>query len=48
VGELTADLVCYGGSKHPDIDNRDIRWERFSQGDLLTSPHPYDGAAEMR
>jgi glycine/D-amino acid oxidase-like deaminating enzyme len=48
VGELTADLVCFGGSKNPDIDHHDFRWERFSEGQLLLSPHPYEGAAEMR
>jgi sarcosine oxidase, subunit beta len=48
VGELVADLVCHGTSRHPDVDHRDFRWERFSEGDLLTSPHPYTGAGQMR
>jgi sarcosine oxidase subunit beta len=45
---LAADLVCYGASKHPDIDDADFRWERFANGDLLVSPHPYAGAGQMR
>jgi sarcosine oxidase subunit beta len=48
VGELMADLVCYGASKHPDVDHRDFRWERFAEGALLSSPHPYIGAGQMR
>jgi sarcosine oxidase subunit beta len=48
VGDLAADLVCYGASKHPDIDDADFRWERFANGDLLVSPHPYAGAGQMR
>jgi sarcosine oxidase, subunit beta len=48
VGELMADLICKGQSRHPDIDHRDFRWDRFSTGDLLVSPHPYVGAGQMR
>jgi sarcosine oxidase subunit beta len=48
VGELAADLVCKGVSRHPDIDHRDFRFDRFAEGDLLTSPHPYVGAGQMR
>jgi sarcosine oxidase, subunit beta len=48
VGELMADLIVAGASRHPDIDHRDFRWERFSEEELLVSPHPYVGAGEMR
>jgi glycine/D-amino acid oxidase-like deaminating enzyme len=48
VGELMADLIVTGSSRHADIDHRDFRWERFSQEDLLVSPHPYVGAGQMR
>ncbi len=48
VGELAADLVSSGASRHSDIDHRDFRFERFAQGDRLTSPHPYVGAGQMR
>jgi sarcosine oxidase subunit beta len=48
VGELAADLVSTGVSRYPDVDHRDFRFERFAQGDLLTSPHPYVGAGQMR
>jgi glycine/D-amino acid oxidase-like deaminating enzyme len=48
VGDLMADLVCEGVSADPDIDEADFRLERFAEGALLTSPHPYAGAGEMR
>jgi sarcosine oxidase subunit beta len=48
VGELVADLICKGASRHADIDHRDFRYERFAEADLLTSPHPYVGAGQMR
>ena len=48
VGELMADLIVEGSSRHPDIDHRDFRWERFDEEDLLVSPHPYVGAGQMR
>jgi sarcosine oxidase, subunit beta len=48
VGELAADLICKGSSRHPDVDHRDFRLERFEEGDLLTSPHHYVGAGQMR
>ncbi|HWE69793.1 MAG TPA: FAD-dependent oxidoreductase, partial [Acidimicrobiales bacterium] len=48
VGELAADLVCKGASRHPDIDHRDFRFDRFAEGEPLTSPHPYVGAGQMR
>jgi sarcosine oxidase, subunit beta len=48
VGELVGDLICKGASRHPDVDHRDFRYDRFAEGDLLTSPHPYVGAGQMR
>ena len=36
-------LVQKGG-----IEAHDFRLERFAEGDLLTSLHPYVGAGEMR
>jgi sarcosine oxidase subunit beta len=48
VGELVADLVCKGASRHPDIDHRAFRLERFAEGALLTSTHSYVGAGQMR
>jgi len=47
-GELMADLMVKGQSRHADIDHRDFRWDRFASGDLLVSPHPYVGAGQMR
>ncbi|WP_019973445.1 FAD-binding oxidoreductase [Mycobacterium sp. 141] len=48
VGELVADLVQYERSTDPNICERDFRLERFAEGDLLTSAHPYTGASQMR
>ena len=48
VGELMADLITSGRSRHPDVDHNDFRWERFAAGDHLVSPHPYTGAGQMR
>ena len=48
VGQLMADLITRGESRHGDIDRRDFRWERFAEEDPLVSPHPYVGAGEMR
>jgi sarcosine oxidase subunit beta len=48
VGDLVADLVLEGDSTDPDIPASDFRLERFAEGDLLTSLHPYVGAGEMR
>jgi sarcosine oxidase subunit beta len=48
VGELAADLVLQGSSQYPGVDHHDFRLERFAEGDLLTSPHPYVGAGQMR
>jgi sarcosine oxidase subunit beta len=48
VGELMADLIVSGASRHPDIDHLNFRWQRFGDEDLLTSPHPYLGAGQMR
>ena len=48
VGELMADLIVAGASRHPDVDHRDFRWERFGDENLLVSPHPYVGAGQMR
>jgi sarcosine oxidase subunit beta len=43
-----ADLIVSGASRHPDIDHLNFRWQRFGDEDLLTSPHPYLGAGQMR
>ncbi|HEY1651698.1 MAG TPA: FAD-binding oxidoreductase [Acidimicrobiales bacterium] len=48
VGELMADLVVRGTSRHADVDHRDFRWERFGEEDPLVSEHPYAGAGQMR
>jgi sarcosine oxidase, subunit beta len=48
VGELMADLITTGESRHPEIDHRDFRWDRFATDDHLVSPHPYAGAGQMR
>lgn len=48
VGDLAADLVLEGDSTDPDIPASDFRLERFAEGKLLSSPHPYVGAGEMR
>ena len=48
VGDLVADLVLEGESTDPDIPASDFRLERFADGTLLTSLHPYAGAGEMR
>ncbi len=48
VGELMADLIVHGQSRHDDVDDRDFRPERFAEDQLLTSPHPYVGAGQMR
>jgi glycine/D-amino acid oxidase-like deaminating enzyme len=48
VGDLVADLICDGISHAPDVAADDFRPGRFGTGDLLTSPHPYAGAGEMR
>ncbi len=48
VGELVADLVLDGESRDPAVPASDFRLGRFAGGDLLTSPHPYVGAGEMR
>jgi sarcosine oxidase subunit beta len=48
VGDLVADLVCDGDSRDPRIPARDFRLGRFAEDALLTSPHPYTGAAQMR
>ena len=48
VGDLVADLVMEGDSTDPDIPAADFRLERFAEGALLTSLHPYVGAGEMR
>ncbi len=48
VGELMADLMTTGRSRHPDIDPNDFRLERFASHDHLVSPHPYAGAGQMR
>lgn len=48
VGELMADLLVHGRSRHADVDPRDFRWQRFGEEDLLVSEHPYVGAGQMR
>ena len=48
VGRLVADLVVDGTSSDPDIPAEDFRLSRFAEGALLTSPHPYVGAGQMR
>ena len=48
VGELMADLIIHGHSRLSGVDHRDFRWERFGEEQLLTSPHPYIGAGQMR
>ena len=48
VGELMADLITVGKSRHPDVDHHDFRWNRFATDDFLVSPHPYAGAGQMR
>jgi sarcosine oxidase subunit beta len=48
VGELMADLICHGTSRHGDVDERDFRWDRFARAEPLVSPHPYAGAGQMR
>jgi sarcosine oxidase subunit beta len=48
VGELMADVITMGHSRHLDIDHTQFRWERFSAHDHLVSPHPYAGAGQMR
>jgi sarcosine oxidase subunit beta len=48
VGELMADIVLDGRSRHADIAAADFRLERFAEGRPLRSPHPYRGAGEMR
>jgi sarcosine oxidase, subunit beta len=48
VGELMADLMTKGISRHDDIDHFDFRWDRFRDRDYLVSPHPYVGAGQMR
>jgi sarcosine oxidase subunit beta len=47
-GELMADLIVSGQSRHADIDHLDFRWDRFADDDLLVSPNPYVGAGQMR
>ncbi len=48
VGDLLADLVLEGDSTDADIPLSDFRLERFAEGNLLSSSHPYAGAGEMR
>ena len=48
VGRLVADLVVDGASSVPETPASDFRLSRFAEGDLLTSPHPYVGAGQMR
>jgi len=48
VGELMADIMTRGMSRHRDVEAEDFRWDRFADGDHLVSPHPYAGAGQMR
>jgi sarcosine oxidase subunit beta len=48
VGRLAADLLVDGDTDLPDVTAADFRYSRFAEGDLLTSPHPYAGAGNMR
>ena len=48
VGELMADLLVRGASRHAEIDHHDFRWQRFGEADPLISEHPYAGAGQMR
>jgi glycine/D-amino acid oxidase-like deaminating enzyme len=48
VGRLAADLVVDGISSVPEVPAEDFRLSRFAEGALLTSPHPYVGAGQMR
>lgn len=48
VGRLVADLVVDGVSSDPLVPADDFRLARFAEGRLLSSPHPYVGAGEMR
>ncbi len=48
VGRLVADLVVHGKSSDPDVPEEDFRLSRFAEGALLTSPHPYTGAGQLR
>jgi sarcosine oxidase subunit beta len=48
VGVLMADILCDGASQDPEVDAKDFRLSRFGEGAMLVSPHPYQGAPEMR
>jgi len=48
VGELMADIMIKGTSRHRDVEAADFRWDRFAAGEHLVSPHPYAGAGQMR
>lgn len=48
VGRLVADLVVDRASSDPAVPAEDFRLSRFAEGALLTSPHPYVGAGQMR
>lgn len=48
VGDLVADLALEGDSTDPDVPASDFRLQRFAEGKLLRSLHPYVGAGEMR
>lgn len=48
VGDLVADLALEGDSTDPDVPASDFRLQRFAEGELLRSLHPYVGAGEMR
>lgn len=48
VGQLVADLVCDAASSDPDVPEHDFRLARFTEGTPLSSPHPYQGAGQLR
>ncbi len=47
VGDLMAALIDEGDTDD-ELSASDFRLERFAEGELLTSLHPYVGASEMR
>jgi sarcosine oxidase, subunit beta len=48
VGRLVADLLIDGNCSLQNVEASDFRHDRFAEGDLLVSQHPYQGAEEMR
>lgn len=48
VGELMASCILEGHSGDPAVDLSLFRLNRFEEGDLLVSLHPYRGAGQLR